>query len=146
MVYLLVVYVHVVAAVLLVGCALYFTVVALAARGEERGAEPLLLAVARADFPPRGLSAPLRVSFVGLGWLLLAGMGASGAALLLLDGGTADVARGGVPGVNLATKLILFALLLGAQLLLTARPSPRAAHLVTLLLLAIAGLSALIGR
>ncbi len=107
-------YAHLVGAVLLVGYALFWVIMAAGFRGEpDRAQGQRLRAVAARSRWPY-LPRPLQPSLTGVGWLLQAAM--AGTGLLLL-------AARGISGVMMV-KLVLVALVMGAQAALVEQPSP----------------------
>ena len=132
MIRLLLVYAHVLAAVFLVGFALFGAIVV------KHGVAPGLLARAyRWRWPPRGLGSPVGLPLLGLGWAALFATAASGAWLLAEQG--ADAREYG-------PKLALVAAAGLAQVWLSLRPRGPilVAHL--LLLLGIVTVSVMLSR
>jgi hypothetical protein len=113
-------YVHLVAGVLLTGQALFWAMLALSlARDAEPPEVGRLLGVARgARWPHVGLPVALRLPLPLVGWTFLVATALTGVLLL--------------PGTSfsgmLLGKLLLFAILLGSQLLLTLRPTSARAY------------------
>ncbi len=151
--YLLVVYVHLLAAVLWVGYILFW---ALILRRPSRGLDALRSAIFirllhRTPWPPTSLPVPYRVRFPGLGWGALAVLGATGLFMLYAQGGIAQrpIAREllfSPYGRTLSVKLIMVVALAACQLVLIKKPTQRWAHLGLIATVFIIALSALLAR
>lgn len=132
----LVAYAHLVGAVLVVGYALFWAIMAWGSEREpdRREAQRLLglTAASRWPYVPKRL----RPSLTGLGWGFLALMGVTGAALL---------AARGMSGA-LELKLGLVAIVVAAQAALAERPSPLRLYLHGAAVLAVVVVSAFLRR
>ncbi len=150
--YLIGIYAHVVAAVVLSGYALFWVVMAFTLRSDDSGLDPhrTLALIGSSRWPPVGaLPRGLRIPILGLGWLLVAFMAASGLVLLRLRGIGAPQLASAVfwthrPGAVIAAKIGLLVLFAGAHTRVALRPTPRAALTAALLVVAIVCASALL--
>ena len=138
--YLTAAYLHLVFGIVLIGYALFWLVMAYALRSRAADLDTgeMLAVIGRAGWPPFVAPPALRIPILGIGWLLVLAMLASGFALLgvhritlgqLLGGG---FGQGGVAGIALI-KLTLLGLYAAVHAWFSLRPSPRLA-LVALLL------------
>jgi hypothetical protein len=129
-------YVHLVAGVLLTGQALFWAMLALSlARDSDPPKVERLLGVARgARWPHVGVPMALRLPLPYVGWTFLVATALTG--VLLLAGASFS-------GMLLG-KLLLFAILLGSQLLLTLRPTSARAYLNLAVVVLIVAASALL--
>ena len=146
MTYTLIVYAHVLLAVVLAGYGLFWVIVSLGPEAAQRDGEgkTLLERLARTPWPPRGL-APVSLPLVGLGWAGLIALVVTG--MLLLGGtGLSGVTGGPFALVSFPTKLALVALLGVLLAVSTVRPSRPLALLFFLALLTTVALSALLVR
>ena len=129
-------FVHLVAAVVFAGYALFWLVMSFAIRsegGDLESGETLSL-IGRSRWPPVAVPKALRVPIVGLGWILVLFMLASGFLLLHARGiGSRQLASGAFwsqrVGLVIAAKTILLALFAVVHARLSTRPSARAALL-----------------
>ncbi len=149
--YALEVYVHVVAAVVLVGYSSFWLVMSMALRreGGDLDTEETLALIGRSRWPPFVVPEGLRVSMVVLGWILILFMVASGALLLHVRGvGPAQLGSGAFWAARfghvLAVKLGLLGLFVVDQIWLSVRPSPRGTLLGAVLVALIACVSVLL--
>jgi hypothetical protein len=129
-------YVHLVAGVLLTGYALFWAMLAMSlARDSDKAEVERLLGVPRAArWPHVGVPAALRLRLPSLGWTFLLATALTGVLLL------AGASFSGM----LFGKLLLFAILLGSQLLLTLRPTPARAYVNLAVVVLIVAASALL--
>ena len=133
MVDLILLYVHVLAAVFLVGFGLYGAILTLA------GADGALLERAfRSPWPPRGLPSPVRLPVTGLGGGALLVAALSGFALL--------ASKHGAGTSDYAVKLALVGAVLVLQLALALRPRGAVLLLHFLALLSVVAVAALLSR
>lgn len=127
-------WVHLVAAIVFAGYALFWLVMAFALRSEGRDLDSgeTLSRIGRLRWPPVAVPKALRIPILGLGWLLVLFMAASGFLLLHARGiGSAQLAsaefwREGV-GLVIAAKLILLVLFAATHARLVRRPTAGAA-------------------
>jgi hypothetical protein len=129
-------YIHLVAGVLLTGYALFWAMLALSlARDSDTPKVDRLLGVTLgARWPHVGVPVSLRLPLPLVGWTFLVATALTGVLLLA-----------GVPFSGmLLGKLLLFAILLGSQLLLTLRPTPARAYVNLAVVVLIVAASALL--
>ena len=113
--YLVDVYAHVLAAIFLVGYALFWAIVALATpAGDPGDTSAFLTRVARSPWPPKGIPSPVRLSLCNLGWAALVVLGATGASLLVYRGWSLE---------RLGFKLFFIGIFLAGQLGMSVRPT-----------------------
>lgn len=131
--YLLAAYAHVVTAVLFVGYALFWVVMASGLQGEagKEESRTLLRAVRDARWPPAAVPEAVRLAMPGLGWVFLAVLLATGVAVLDLRGLTlAQILSAPGPfAATLRIKIVLVGVLAVVQLAVTMRPAPWVAYL-----------------
>ncbi len=144
-------WVHLVAAVVFAGYALFWLVMAFALRDEggELDAGETLSLIGRSRWPPVAVPKAARIPIVGLGWVLVLFMVASGFLLLHARGiGSAELGSGAFwsrPfGLAIAAKAILLLLFAATHARLAMRPTPRAALLGAILVALIVCASALL--
>ena len=133
-------YVHLVLAVVLIGYALFWLVMAFAMRreGVDMDSGEMLSLVGRSRWPPFVVPYALRIPMLALGWILVLLMVASGVLLVRARGGDwAQLASGGFWGdrfgIIVATKAVLVLLFAVAHARLSVRPTARAALLGAIL-------------
>jgi hypothetical protein len=129
-------YIHLVAGVLLTGYALFWTMLALSLARDSDGpkVERLLGVALAARWPHVVVPLALRLPLPLVGWTFLVATALTGVVLLA-----------GVPFSRmLLGKLLLFAILLGSQLLLTLRPTSTRAYLNLAVVVLIVAASALL--
>lgn len=151
--YLLVVYVHLLVAVLWGGYILFW---ALILRRPGSGLEALRSAtfirlLKHTPWPPASLPVPYRIRFPGLGWGALAVLAATGLFMLYAQGAISQTAIArelvfSTYGRTLSVKLILVVALAACQLCLIRKPAQRWAHLGLIATVLIIALSVLLAR
>lgn len=141
MLYLAVLWLHVLGTFFLVGQALSFSVLALSrARGSAAGADEVAR-FAQSPWPPRGL-APRSLPLGSLGLAAFAFLAVSGAALPLVAGRPLDsLWSGPLLAATPLGKLALSAVLVLCQSRLVERPTALASHLTLAAALAVVGVS-----
>jgi hypothetical protein len=149
--YLLTVYVHIMAAVFLVGYTLFWMIItgSLNQRLDAPESARLLRLINQAHWPPDVIPVPYRVNFPGLGWGALFVLIATGAFVLYSQGMTSQQVISGELflspfGWILAAKLILVIALMIFQISLTYQPAPRLIYLNMLVTLLVVILSVLL--
>lgn len=145
-------WVHLVAAVILGGYVLFWLVMAVAVRDESAAlpaADETLSLIGRSRWPPVVVPKAVRLPLFGLGWALVVFMAASGAVLLRARGiGSAQLASAAFwherMGLAIGTKAILLVALAVTHARFARHPSPRAAVLGAILVVVIVCASALL--
>ena len=129
-------YIHLIAGVLLAGYALFWAMLALslARDSDTPQIERLLEVTLGARWPHVGVPVSLRLRLPLVGWAFLVATALTGVLLL------AGVSFSGM----LLGKLLLFAILLGSQLVLTLRPTPARAYVNLAVVVLIVAASALL--
>lgn len=147
--YLLFVYIHILAAIFLVGYTLFWFIVIppLKREFEQKVGSDLIKQIDDAKWPPGSIPSPVRVKFSGLGWLGIAVLTATGVAMLYLRGITLQgysLRHFFTEGLDLLGigKLSLIVIMVLAEFF-TKKRSVGQSRLVFLIGLLIVGLSAL---
>jgi hypothetical protein len=146
--YLLSVYLHILATVLWVGYALFWTIMigSLRKSFDAKESTRLVNLVNQALWPPEPVPAPYRVKFPGIGWAALFVLVVTGISTLYFQSVTLDqvISRDlflSPFGWTLAAKLIFVLALLICQFLLSYRPAPGVIYLNASLSLVVVSLS-----
>ncbi|HEX5438113.1 MAG TPA: hypothetical protein VFW98_13185 [Gemmatimonadaceae bacterium] len=146
-----IIYLHVVAAVVLCGYALFWVVMAFALRyhAADMDAESTLSLIGASRWPPFLLPRAVRVPILGLGWLLVLFMVVSGAVLMSTRGVAAAQLLSPAFwserfGAVLAVKAALVVLFAIVHARLSVRPSPGTALTAAIVVVALICASALL--
>ena len=151
--YLLAVYLHILAVVFWVGYILFWAILIgpLARQFKTSEQNQLLARINGTSWPPGSIPIPYRLKLPGLGWTALVILIVTGGFILHSRGVMLPLIISGAPFISrfgqvLAAKLVLVIGLATGQLLLTYRPSSRLIYLELLTTLLIVGLSVLLVR
>ena len=152
-VYLLAVYIHVLATLFWIGYVLFWAILIGPLARQFKGPElaQLLKRLNKSSWPPGLVPTPYRLKLSGLGWVPLVVLIITGVFILRYRGMTLNfVASGGLFlssfGQVLIAKLVFLVGLAIGQLLITYRPSPRLIYLELLTTISIVALSVLLVR
>jgi uncharacterized membrane protein len=152
-VYLLAIYLHIIATVFWVGYTLFWAILIgpLARQLKDPELTQILKRVNESSWPPAFFPVPYSLNLPGLGWIALVILLITGGFILHYRGVTwQSILSGGLFvswfGQVLAVKVVLLVGLVIGQLLLTYRPSPRLVYLELVTTLSIVGLSVLLVR
>ncbi len=141
--YLLAIYIHILATVLWVGYSLFWTVLIgpLGRTVAPQQADHLLGLLRRALWPPMAIPVAYRLTLPGFGWVTLAILGLTGTLIALIG------------GIALPQYRRLFAIKLGLVFVLVLchywiaqRPTPKRIYLTMIVTLCVVGTSALLVR
>jgi hypothetical protein len=144
-------YLHILGAILFVGYALFWSIMAFALARRVDGArrQEYLSMIKATRWPPGGVPQRLRIPFLGLGWLFLLLMLASGLALLspsefTVDAIASSFAGQGRLGQLFSAKMILVGLICVGQLVLSLRLAGSIMYAMLAGALCVTGLSAVL--
>jgi len=150
---LLIVYVHMMSAVLWIGYLLFWTIIARPVAQEFGPAEATRVfhLIGNTHWPPPKIPAPFRLRFAGVGWALLIVFLVTGVLRAHAEGATLQRVLTGelfreAFGELLAIKLMLFTLLVFLQLRLSRNPAPGLFYLNMAAGVAVVGLSVILAR
>jgi hypothetical protein len=152
-IYLLAVYLHILASVFWVGYTLFWAILIgpLTRHCQTSELTPLLKSLNESLWPPTSVPSPYRLKLSSLGWTTLVILLITGCFILHSRGVTLQsIVSGGLffsrVGQVLAAKLVLLVGLAIGHRLMTCRPTPRLVYLELLTTLVIIGLSVLLVR
>jgi hypothetical protein len=146
--YLVTVYIHILATVFWAGYALFWTIMAstLTHRFAATESTHYLQLVHRATWPPQGIPTPFRLTFPALGWAVLIVLLCTGALIVQQQGVTLSQLLTGAASPYLLVKLGVVTIACICQLFLSFRPRIPLIHVNLGLALGIVALSVLLVR